>query len=99
MKQISRSIIWWLFCSCLAFHPLSAARADGGMIRLSEQNGKYRITVFTSPAPLRAGPVDISVLVQDDMTGEVEPAAQVDIEAVRRTLPHVALHQRATTDA
>src|SRR5262249_40294661 len=30
----------------------------------------YRITVFSSPSPFRAGPVDISVLVQDAVTGQ-----------------------------
>src|SRR5947207_4622353 len=37
----------------------AVAAADGGTIRLSEQKGNYRITVFTSPTLLRAGPLDI----------------------------------------
>jgi hypothetical protein len=39
--------------------------------------GSYQVAVFTSPAPLRAGPVDISVFVQDPQTGERMPAAEV----------------------
>lgn len=54
-----------------------AAYGDGGTVRLSEQTGSYRVTVFTSPAPLRQGPVDISVLVQDPDTQK--PVADVDI--------------------
>jgi hypothetical protein len=42
-----------------------AARADGGAVRYSEQHGNVLVTVFTAPTPLRAGPVDISVLIQD----------------------------------
>ena len=53
--------------------------ADGGLVRLSVTQGGYRITVFTSPTPLRAGPVDISVLVQDAVTGEGLPEAQVSV--------------------
>lgn len=47
------------------------ARGDGGTVRLSEQIGAYRVTVFTAPTPVQAGAVDISVLVQDAVTGEL----------------------------
>jgi hypothetical protein len=40
------------------------ALADGGTLRFSKPCGHYRITLFTAPAPLRAGPVDFSILVQ-----------------------------------
>jgi hypothetical protein len=39
--------------------------ADGGAVQLREESGPFAITVFASPAPLRAGPADLSVLVQD----------------------------------
>jgi hypothetical protein len=47
-----------------------SVRADGGTVRFSEVRGAYRLTVFTQPTPLRAGPVDVSVLVQSPATGE-----------------------------
>ena len=47
--------------------PLSA-RADGGLARLVVDSGEFRLTVFSSPTPLRAGPVDLSVMVQDRET-------------------------------
>jgi hypothetical protein len=77
----------------------SLAAADGGTLRLSEQKGNYRITVFTAPTVLRAGPVDISVLVQEAATGEWASEVQVTIKAVRRGSPGVALHHPATTEA
>jgi hypothetical protein len=40
------------------------AWADGGLVRLSQAAGPYTITVFSAPTPLRAGPIDLSVLVQ-----------------------------------
>jgi len=40
-------------------------RADGGTLRLWERAGNYKVAVFTDPTPLRAGPVDVSVFVQD----------------------------------
>lgn len=44
------------------------ARADSGIVRLSSIQGPYRITVFSEPTPLRAGLVDLSVMVQDAKT-------------------------------
>jgi hypothetical protein len=75
------------------------ASADGGAIRLSAQHDIYRVTVFTSPTVLRAGPVDISVLVQEAATGELASDVQVTIEAVRRGTIQAAFHGPATTEA
>jgi hypothetical protein len=84
--------------AALLFLPPPAA-ADGGAIRLSEQQGNYRITVFSAPTPLRAGPVDISVLVQEAATGEPASDAQVMVKEVRRGSPGVARRHPATTEA
>jgi hypothetical protein len=65
--------------SSLIVHPSSFARADGGAVRLRERAGGYQIAVFTSPTPFRAGPVDVSVLVQDAATEECVPEAQVTV--------------------
>jgi hypothetical protein len=72
----------------------AGARGDGGTVRLSERVGEYQVTVFTSPTPLRAGAVDVSVLVLD---AAGEPA---DVEVVvRLSRPGTALRRRATTEA
>ena len=42
-----------------------AAWPDGGVVRSRETRGGLVVTVFTAPDPLRAGPQDVSVLVQD----------------------------------
>jgi hypothetical protein len=55
------------------------AGADGGTIRLSSKKSGYQITVFTTPTPLRAGTVDVSVLVQDSSTGEPMTHTRVTI--------------------
>src|SRR5439155_8753299 len=78
-------------------HPSSFLRADGGTLRMSEKRGGFLITVFTAPAPFRAGPVDISVLVQDVLTGEPVTQARV---TVRMTKPgQLALDYPATREA
>jgi hypothetical protein len=68
-------------------------------VRLSERQGGYQITVFTSPTPFRAGPVDISVLVQDAATGEPVPGAQVTVRAAPQGRSGEAIDSRATTEA
>jgi hypothetical protein len=70
-------------CHLVAFSPC-LARADGGAVRLRERAGGYEIAVFTSPTPFRAGPVDISVLVQDAATGVCLPEARVTVRLTAR---------------
>jgi hypothetical protein len=58
----------------------SAALADGGRLRATEDAGDFRVAIFTSPEPLTAGPADVSVLVQDRWTGEAILDAEVILE-------------------
>jgi hypothetical protein len=51
---------------------------------LCERAGEYRLAVFTEPAPFRAGLVDVSVLVQDAVTGECVPEARVSVRLTAR---------------
>ncbi|MBY0526625.1 MAG: hypothetical protein K2R98_24730 [Gemmataceae bacterium] len=74
------------------------ARADGGTVRLSERRGDLQITVFTSPTPWRAGPVDVSVLVQDAATGDPVPDAAVEIRLSPRDSHSAAIRGLATKD-
>jgi hypothetical protein len=75
------------------------ARADGGTLRLSQRAGGYLITVFTDPTPLRAGPVDVSVLVQDAATKQALPQAQVTVWVGQSVRGRAAVPYPATTAA
>jgi hypothetical protein len=77
----------------------AVTHADGGAVRLSQQAGPYRVTVFTAPAPLRAGPVDVSVFVQDRAGGEVLPEVSVRISLTPAGRAGAALEARATHEA
>jgi hypothetical protein len=48
----------------------ASAFADGGAVLSQTTAGPYRVTLFGSPSPLRAGPSDLSVMLQDSKTGE-----------------------------
>lgn len=74
------------------------ALADGGQVRVTERIGDYQIVVFTSPNPLRVGPVDVSVFVQDTVTGEVVLDGDVFVEATRRDGPRPAIRAAATSE-
>src|SRR5262245_46110821 len=79
----------------------TVARADGGTPRLLETHGGYRVAVFTSPTPLRAGPIDVSVLVQDATSGAILPLVDVTVQLRPRaaeawTITHPATAEAAT---
>jgi hypothetical protein len=93
-----RSLVFALVLSSALVQPASV-RADGGAVRLSERQGGYRITVFTEPTPFRAGPVDVSVLIQDGHTGQPVPVERVTVRLAPRGRPDEALVQPATTEA
>jgi hypothetical protein len=75
------------------------AWADGGQIRAVTDYKNYRLTVFTSPTPMRAGPVDISVLVQDATSGEMIPDAVVTVELSQPKKTALPIWSTATTAA
>ena len=94
MARLSISL---LILSALAVR----ASADGGMVRLSREVGAYRVTLFSAPTPFRAGPVDLSLLLQDAETG----AAILDAEVLVRVrksggttsaTTYLATHEQAT---
>ena len=85
----ARSPLGRLVLAGVLWHWCAMLYADGGAVRCSERRGDYRITVFTSPTPLRAGPVDISVFVQDVATrrasaGSADPGASDAARSWRR---------------
>ena len=98
MRHRNKLILRLLLFSSLIPHPSSLARADGGTIRLRQRAGGYQVAVFTSPTPVRAGPVDVSVLVQDAATGECVPEARVTVRLTARGTGDV-LEYPATTEA
>jgi hypothetical protein len=100
INNMASAMIWVLGFSSLILHPSSFSRADGGTVRLCQRAGNYQLAVFTSPTPFRAGPVDISVLVQDPTTGECMPGAEVIVRLTGhgsgQTLEYAATFEAAT---
>lgn len=75
-----------------------SAFADGGTVRASVQQRGLRVTVFTSPASPRVGPVDVSVLVQDAASGQPVAGVQVHVRAASRRDQASTIEALATTD-
>ena len=59
-----------------------SAFADGGAVQLRKEAGPFVITVFTAPAPLSAGPVDISLLLQN--RNGLEPVLDANVSLLLR---------------
>jgi hypothetical protein len=97
MRLPLHNVIAGCLLSCLY---ASHASADMGRLVLSEQQGDSRISVFTSPDPLRAGPIDISVLLQHSETGQPIDDADVNLRIIsgdgRDTIHAVATQAAAT---
>jgi hypothetical protein len=98
MTTCRRIMLSLTIVSSFIFHPSPFVRADGGAVRLRERVGGYQTTVFTSPTPLRAGPVDVSVLVLDGATEEYVPDARVTVRLTARGTGRV-LEYAATAEA
>ena len=93
-----RSTIFLLLLSSLTLHCSSVVLADGGTVRLSQRKGDYEITVLTSPTPLRAGPVDVSVLLQNAADNRLLQEGRVNITATPRNHPDRAVCRLATAE-
>ena len=99
MQRIMRKTIYSLLLSAPILHPSSLLLADGGTVRLSQQQGNYQIAVLTMPTPLRAGPIDISVLVQNAGTHELVLDGQVGLKLTPRGHAGGSISQLATAEA
>ena len=89
---VRKEILGWLLLPLWC----AMAAADGGSMRLSGKKGGYHISVFTAPTPFRAGPVDVSVLVQDASTGNPLTQVQVTLRMAKSGRP--ALEYPATSE-
>jgi hypothetical protein len=78
---------------------VSTVRGDGGIVRFSGRCGGRLVTVFTNPTPLRAGTVDVSILVQDVDSGKVTTDIPIVVCARLSDHRHNEIRIAATTDA
>jgi hypothetical protein len=60
----------------------AAAYGDGGTMLLHQVAGPFTVTLFAASQPLQVGPADLSVMVQDRMSGEVLLDPVIDLSVV-----------------
>jgi hypothetical protein len=89
---IALVLLWLLHQACSP-----RALADGGTLRASLRRGGYQVTVFTAPAVLCAGQIDLSVLVQDARTGKPITEMPVVVRASRADRRPGEIEAEATT--
>jgi hypothetical protein len=95
----TRAAIGLLAAGLILAAQVAVASADGGAVRYSEQRYDRLITVFTAPTPLRAGIVDVSVLIQDANSGNPLPDVPVTVTAYPIHNPEGRIRSPATTEA
>jgi hypothetical protein len=82
-----------------AWNASAIAHADGGTVRFCEVRDGRRITVFTAPTLLRAGPLDVSVLVQEVDSGKPLLDLPIVVSAYPIPDPWPKISAPATTEA
>lgn len=80
-----RPLIPWLLLAWSTW-----AVADSGVVRVSQVDGPWRMTVFSEPTPLRAGLVDLSVMIQQ---------AKDDEPVLDATVSLILEHVEGTADS
>ena len=73
----------WLIASLLL--------ADGGAVQFRNRAGPFLVTVFTVPTPLRAGPADFTVLIQNAMDASPVLNATVSLRLSRQGEPDLMM--------
>jgi hypothetical protein len=94
-----------LRCACALAILATPLFADGGEVLSRQESGPFVITVFAAPVPLRAGPLDLSVLVQTRnalepvLNGEVsirlDGASEIQVTASRSKAQNKLLYAAA----
>ena len=64
LPACAEALMSLLLIAITVFDCRITAQADGGTVQFERSAGAFVVTVFTTPSPLRAGPVDISLLIQ-----------------------------------
>jgi hypothetical protein len=59
-----------LFIAIASGPAIRRAQTHGAVAQFTREAGPFVVTVFTTPSPLEAGPVDISLLIQNRENGQ-----------------------------
>lgn len=95
-RVVNAARIWSLFVTILSVAPMIPADADGGVVQFEKSQGGYTITIFTTPSPLRAGPVDISVMIR---TNENQPVLDCGVVVQLQKESAMSVRSEATHEA
>lgn len=97
-RSLYAASITMLFVAIAIFARIIPAHADGGAVQFEKSSGQFVVTVFATPSPLRAGPVDISLLVRDRKDQQPVFDCQAFIQLCKEgamSIPSQATHEAA----
>ena len=72
--------------------------ADGGTVQFQRQTGPFVVTLFSSPAPLRTGSADLSVLVETIAGNQpvLDATVRLRLQQGNKHIEDVPTHAQAT---
>jgi hypothetical protein len=85
----------WLF----GVMPCACAWADGGAVIASQRVGSWQVSVLVSPVAPAVGPIDVSVLVQDAVSGQTVDGVIVKLQLAPEDSPADSIRLAATRAA
>jgi hypothetical protein len=102
MRPVARiQLAAWLVAMSSIVCTNHYAQADGGRLMRVERTHGWIVSIFAAPDPPRVGPIDVSVLVQEEATGKVIADAEIvvalkSLRDTNVTLSAPASRQQAT---
>jgi len=76
----------------------SRAMADGGRLVRVERTHGWIVSIFAAPDPPRVGPIDVSVLVQEEASGTVVANAEIAVTLTSQSDPSISLSAPASRE-
>ncbi len=74
------------------------AQADGGRLVRVERTQGWIVSIFVAPDPPRMGPIDVSVLIQEEASGTVVANAEIAVAFTFQSDPSIALSAPASRE-
>lgn len=96
-RKVLRTFL--VFMAIAAGPSCPLARADGGDLRFSGMVGPYSAAIFTLPAEIQPGPVDVSVLIQDPSTQKPVSDAKVKARLFAQNDDYLLVESEASIGA
>lgn len=96
-RMSNAASIAMLFIAIAFFARIESTHADGGAVQFAKSAGPFVTTAFATPTPLRAGSIDISLMIQD--RENQQPVLDCQVFVLLHKEGAMSIHSEATHHA